>query len=123
AVRELDDGVRRVLNDGRAGDNDRRRRLVVAIDGDVVDGRRHVEAADELAEDGLVEVEEALRADRDEELRAVGVLAGVGHAELAVAAVDELRVELVVEGEAGAAAAGAGRVAGLADEVLDDAVE
>jgi hypothetical protein len=51
----------------------------------------------------------------DEELRAVGVRAGVGHRQRA--ADDLVLVDLVLEGVAGAAAAGALRAAALDHEV------
>ena len=64
-----------------------------------------------------------MRRVRDEELRAVGARAGVRHREDAGAVVLERRVELVAELVARAAGAGAGGVAALGHEALDDAVE
>ena len=63
----------------------------------------------------------AARGGDDEELRAVGVGAGVGHRERAA---DHLVVvELVLEGVAGTAGAGAFRAAALDHEVGDHPVE
>ena len=59
----------------------------------------------------------------DEELRAVGVGAGVGHGEHSRAGVLEVLVELVFEGVARPARAGALGAAGLDHEIGDDAVE
>src|SRR5262249_15400960 len=87
------------------------------------DAAEYVKATNELAEDGVVEIEEALWADGHEELRAVGVLARVGHRQLAVAAEDRLGVELVVELEAGPAGTVTAGVAALDDEVRHDAME
>lgn len=68
------------------------------------------------------------RRQRDKELRAIGVGTGVGHAQDAGGGVRELRHDFVGESavvaavDGGAAAAGAGGVAGLDHEVADDAV-
>ena len=64
---------------------------------------------------------DAAGAADEEELAAVGVRAGVGHGHRADLVL--LLDGLVVEAVAGAAAAGAGRVAALAHEAVDDAVE
>lgn len=74
----------------------------------------------------MLAVEPGGRGEGDEELGAVGVGAGVGHGEDAGAGVLEARVDLVGElfaVDGGAAAAGAGGVAGLDHEVGDDAVD
>ena len=112
------------------GDVDRHR-----VDDHVVVGRslrvrrhplhlvEHVEALDHLAEQAVQRRQaDAARAGDDEELAAVGVRTGVGHrhrADLVAAGLGQL----VVEPVAGAAGAGAGRVAALAHEAVDDAVE
>jgi hypothetical protein len=76
------------------------------------------------AEDAVLAVEMRCRAEGDEELRAVGVGAGVRHAQDARTVVLEgQRATLVGEFVAWAAGAGAGRVAALRHEALDDAVE
>src|SRR4051794_33196870 len=75
-----------------------------------------------LAEDRVLAVQPRSGVGRDdEELRAVRVRPCVGHRQRA--AHDAVLVELVRERVAGAARAGAGRVAALDHEVLDDAVE
>src|SRR5690606_36086915 len=74
------------------------RRLAVA--GHLGDQLQGLLAGDELAEDRVLEVEEAGRAGGDEELRAGRVVAGVGHGELALAGEGELLDELVREREA-----------------------
>lgn len=83
------------------------------------------EPALDAAKDGVLAVEPRRRRQRDEELAAVRVGAGVGHAEDAGAVVAEVGVDLVgklVAVDRGAAAAGARRVAGLDHKVGDDAV-
>ena len=85
-----------------------------------------------LTEDRVLAVEPSRSHRGDEELRAVGArdlaghvtaLAGVRHSELVGLVEDELGVNLVVEGVAGAAHTGAVGVAALNHEVLDDAVK
>ena len=89
-------------------------------------------AGDDLAEDGMQEVEELGRAGGDEELRVVGVGSGVGHGELEGAGECELLNEFVVERKAGLVdAAGAvavdraalNDVVGGSGEVVGDAVD
>ena len=63
------------------------------------------------------------RALGDEELRAVGVRARVGHRQQARLVELEVRPELVLEAVAGIARAGAQRIAALDHELRDDAVE
>src|SRR5262249_60545519 len=77
--------------------------------------------AAERAEDRVVEVEEPGPAGRDEELGVVGVLARVGHGELALAGEGDLLDELVDErrpGQPRVAADGPGDPASLHDEVV-----
>ena len=71
----------------------------------------------------MIEIERALSAQGDEELRAVVILAGVGERQLAVAAEDCRRCELVVVREARAAGAVAGWVASLDHEPGNHAVK
>ncbi len=82
-----------------------------------------VETLHDLAEQAVLRRQaDAARAGDEEELAAVGVRTGVGHgdrADLVLAGLGQLVGELV----AGAATAGAGRVAALAHEAVDDAVE
>src|SRR3954451_2944844 len=79
-------------------------------------------ALDDLAEDRVLAVEPRRLAGRDqEELRAVGVRARVGHRQRA--AHDLVLVDLVLELVAGATGAGALRAAALDHEVADHAVE
>ena len=83
----------------------------------------HVETLDDLAEQAVLRRQaDAARPADEEELAAVRVRAGVGHrhrADLVLRRLGQLVLELV----AGAAAARAGRVAALAHEAVDDAVE
>ena len=76
-----------------------------------------------LTKDGVVVVQVRGRRHGDEELGAVGAWAGIGHGQQEWAVKLQLRVELVLELVARATAAGAGRVAALDHEVIDDAVE
>ena len=62
-------------------------------------------------------------ADGDEELRTVGTWAGVRHSQQVWAVEGQLWVELIAELVARAATAGAGWVAALDHESVDDAVE
>ena len=64
--------------------------------GDRVDDRARVRVLD-LAEDRVLAVQVRRRADRDEELRAVGARPGVGHREQVRAVELQLGVELVLE--------------------------
>src|SRR5699024_1682550 len=77
----------------------------------------------DLTEDGVAVVQVRGGRHRDEELGAVGARARVGHSQQEWAVELQLRVELVLELVARAAAAGAGRVAALDHEAVDDAVE
>ena len=77
----------------------------------------------DLAEDGVLAVEVRGRPDGDEELRAVGVRAGVRHREQVRPVEGQLRVELVGELVARPAVTLAQRVAALDHESGDDAVE
>ena len=97
--------------------------LVVSVGVDGADLTDDVHAVSDFAEDGVAVVEVRLGGERDEKLRAVGVRAGVCHAQNASVVVAQLLVELVVELIAGAAATGFGWVATLNHEALDDAVE
>ena len=101
-------------------------RLVRLAALDLLDALHDVHALHDAAEDGVLVVEPRARRRRDEELRAVGVGAGVGHREGEGAVVAQRAVELVLElvaPDGGAAGAVAERVARLAHEPLDDAVE
>ena len=77
----------------------------------------------DLTEDGVLVGQPAGGRGGDEELRAVGARAGVGHREQVGAVEGELGVELVLERVAGATGAGAERAAALEHEAVDDAVE
>src|SRR5436190_661883 len=61
--------------------HNRRRRLVAPIDGDIADRLDDVEAFGDDAEDRVAAIEMRRWRERDEELAAVGVRAGVGHRE------------------------------------------
>src|SRR5919204_2394871 len=73
----------------------------------------HLHALDHLAEDGVLAVQPGRRHLGDEELRAVGVGPGVGHRQVAGPVEAARPADLVLEGVAGTAAAGAERVAAL----------
>ena len=77
----------------------------------------------DLAEDGVAVVQPRGRVDGDEELGTVRARASVSHGQQVRAVELQLRMELVGELETRAASAGAGRVAALDHEVIDDAVE
>lgn len=77
----------------------------------------------DLAEDGVAVGQMRLRAHGDEELGAVGSRAGVCHSQQEWAVELQFWVELVAEFVAWAATAGAGWVAALDHEAIDDAVE
>src|SRR5665213_2071130 len=113
-----------LLLDGDAFQHDRGFGAVGAVAGDFADFFDDVVAFRDLAEDGVFAGEPAGVGDRDEELRTVGVGAGVGHGELAgFLEVLGGGLGFVRELVAGAAHAGAFGVAALDHEVGDDAVE
>jgi hypothetical protein len=68
---------------------------------------RRASLVGDLTEDRVLAVQPGGRADGDEELRAVGARAGVGHRQQVGLVEDELGVRLVLERVAGAAGAGA----------------
>src|SRR5690606_27566176 len=76
-----------------------------------------------LSEDRVLAVEVGRGRERDEELAAARARATVRHAEHAGAVVPQRRRKLVDDDVAGAAHAGAGRIAALDHETFDDAVE
>ena len=89
----------------------------------VQDVSQHVKTSQQLAADRVAEIQRPLWAGGDEELRAVRVLPGICHRQLAVAAENGVRVELVIIMEnrpAGAVRAG---VAALDDETRNHAVK
>src|SRR5829696_1682622 len=97
-----------------------------AVHGVAVDrghGVDDLHAVDDLAEDGVLAVEPGRRHLGDEELGAVGVGPGVGHGQVAGTVEAVGPADLVLELVAGAAPAGAERVAALDHEVGDDPVE
>src|SRR5712691_3627475 len=98
-------------------------RPVLAARLDPADQVNHVGALDDLAEDGVLAVQPGRRHGRDEELRAVGAGPGVGHGQQVRPVEREVRVDLVGELVAGAAAAGSERVPALDHEVWDDPVD
>lgn len=99
---------------------------VAGISGRVLDLAHHIHARQDLAEDDVASIQPAGLLGGDEELRSVGVLASVGHAQPAGAIVLQLEVlileALAVDG-ATAGAVALGEVTALDHEVLDDAVE
>ena len=86
----------------------------------------HVHALDHLAEDHMLAVEPRRLHGAEEELRAVGVRAGVGHAQDAGAGMLQLEIligELLAVDRLAAGAVLVGEIAALAHEVWNDAVE
>jgi hypothetical protein len=74
----------------------------------------------------MIQLTVRCRAQRDEELAAVGAWAGVGHAECALAVVAKGRHEFILElgsVDGGATTTSTGRVTTLDHEALNDAVE
>lgn len=71
-------------------------RTIAAVGAQRLDFAHHFDTAHNLAEDDMTAVQPAGRLCGDEELRAVGVLAGIGHAQPTSAIVAQLEV-LVVE--------------------------
>ena len=113
-----------LADDGHFLQHNRRERLVVAVARDAGDGFDHLNAGVvALAEEGVVLVERVVGLLGDEELAAVGVGTGVGHGQAAGAVEVEVGIELIVEGIAGVARAGAGGVATLDHELGNDAME
>ena len=109
-------GVGRVLDDLRRGQNNPL--------GGGVEPVKHVEPAHELAEDRVLEVQVTRLRHGHEILRAVGVLARVGHRKLAAPGELRVGVELVAIFEIQQAPrAGSGRVASLDHEPGHDPVE
>jgi len=114
------------LFDLGADDLDLPNGAIAGIGVDVANGVNNVHSALDAAEDGVLVVEPGGFVKGDEELRAVGVFAGIGHAEDTLAGVFEAAVELIPElaaPEGLAAATSTGGVTTLDHEVLDDAVE
>lgn len=115
-----------VLDHPRANDLDLLDGAVVGAGLDQAHALHDAHAGPDAAEDGVLAVEPGRGGEGDEELGAVGVGAGVGHAQDAGAGVPQLGGDLVGEAVAvdgGAAAAGARRVAALHHEGRDHAVE
>ena len=107
-------------------DEDVDERLVAAVGARVLDGVHDLHALDDLAEDDVLAVQVRRGHRRDEELRAVGVGARVGHREQSGARV--LDHEVLVRERAAVDGHGAGAVAGkdvaaLQHEAADHAVE
>src|SRR6266545_5850965 len=113
---------RRLAVDAQRLDADRVDGAVARVGLSAADPVDDVHPARDLAEDRVLAVEpRGLLGGHDEELRAVGVGARVGHRQRA--AHHLVLVDLVLEGVAGAAGAGALRAAALDHEVGDDAME
>ena len=100
--------------------------LVTTALWNVLDLFYNIVSLQDLAEDDVAAVEPAGDHSRDEELRAVGVLSTVGHAEETLACVLELEVLIgelgTVDGLAACAISGS-EVSPLNHELLDHAVE
>src|SRR5690606_20591277 len=111
--------------DGDRLDDDRVDRLVHRAGGGGADGVHDLTAGlvGDLAEDRVLAVEPRGGVEGDEELRAVGARAGVGHGEQVGLVEDELGVDLVLERVARATGAGAQRATALDHEALDHPVE
>ena len=93
---------------------------------DLLESVDDVGTFDDLAEDDVSSVEPWSRLEGDEELRAVGVGAGVGHGQevgLRVGELEVLVVELVAVDGLAASAVSVGEVATLGHEAGDNAVE
>lgn len=105
---------------------DRLHRLVSRALGDILNLVHNLVALENLAEDNVTSIEPASDDCGDEELGAVGVFSGVGHAEQSFAGVLELEVliwELVAIDRFAACAISGREVSSLDHEGLDDTVE
>jgi len=103
-------------------------RLPLGVDLDRLDPVQGVPAVNDLAEDGVLAVQLRLRGEADEELRAVGAGALVGHADDATGVVaqgwaDLVREGLTPDGGRGLGLWVVGGGASLEDEGGHDAVE
>jgi len=87
------------------------------------DGKENIFAGNDAAKDTVLTIEPGGSDMGDEKLAAVGVGAGIGHAQHTRAIMFEVGVKFVAEAIARAATTGTGRIAALDHEVLDDAVE
>ena len=100
-----------------------------SVDDDFIDEVTTFDRVDDIlpfchfAEDGVLAIEMRSRAVSDEELRAVGVRAGVGHGEDAGLVVATVCFALALELVAGAASTAARWAAALDHEVWNDAVK
>src|SRR5581483_2608403 len=91
-------------------------RPVLSVAGRIGNFFDYIVAFDDLAEDAVLSIEPRGRGHGDEELASVGVRAGIGHGEHALALVLEGGVELVGEAIARIAAAGPLRASALNHE-------
>src|SRR4051812_1837990 len=105
------------------GHRDGRRRPILAIGLRLTDLLDNVDAFGDDAKDRVLAIEMRRRAERDEELAAVGIRAGVRHGQNPRAIVPKAGMELVFELVAGPAVALTERVTALDHEALDDAMK
>src|SRR6185312_10588859 len=88
-----------------------------------LDRQHHVDAIGHLTEHRMHAIEVRLRLEHEEELRAAGVAAGMGHGERAGLVLVRIALGLAGDAPAGSAGAVAIGAAALGDEALDHAVE
>lgn len=101
-------------------------RAVTTVGFGLFDLADDVHSLQHLAEHDVASVQPAGLLDRDEELRTVGVLAGVGHRQPSGSIVLQLEVlvsEALTVDRAASGSIATGEVSTLDHEVLDDAVE
>jgi hypothetical protein len=84
---------------------------------------QHLEPFDNLAENGMLAIQEWCRRECNEDLAAVRARTGICHAQDPFAGVPQAGVKFVLETVAGTATARAGRIAGLRHEILEHPVE
>lgn len=87
------------------------------------DGVHDIHPIGHITENGVFAVKVGCGHVGDEELASIGPWAGIGHGENTGAVVFEPSVDFVFKAVAGSAAAGAGGIAALDHELLDDAME
>lgn len=120
-------GERSVHRQGTTvGDHHIVNRAVTSVGFGLLDLANDVHSLQDLAEHNVASVQPAGLLNGDEELRSVGVLAGVGHRQPSSAVVLQLEVlvgEALTVDRAATGSIATGEVTALDHEVLDDAVE
>ena len=109
--------------DGDVFEDDRREWFVASVAGHAGDGFDDIESFEDFSEHGVVVIEVRCWHFGDEELRTVGIGAGVCHGEDAGHVMSEFSVEFILELVARSADADAERAAALDHEIGDDTVE